>query len=84
MKTLHSHQLQRDASHSRPTSSFPSSAKISDPVETLLVVDVDPMVRDAETQILRLQEYAVVEAQGTAESLRSAREVAAIHFLITA
>jgi hypothetical protein len=42
------------------------------------------MVRDGETQILRLQEYSVVEAQSAAEALRSAREAAAIHFLITA
>ena len=70
-------------SHSQPGSAFPSAARICEPPETLLVVDDDPMLRDAETQILRLQGYAVLEAQGAAEALRLAREAAAIHLLIT-
>ena len=41
------------------------------------------MVRDVETQILRLQGYTVLEAEGAAEALRLAREAAAIHLLIT-
>jgi DNA-binding response OmpR family regulator len=49
----------------------------------LLIVDDDPMVRNMETQILRLQGYTVLEAEGAAEALRLARETAAIHLLIT-
>ena len=56
---------------------------MSDPAKTLLVVDDDPMVRDMEAQVLRLQGYTVLEAQGAAEALRLAREAAAIHLLIT-
>jgi len=41
------------------------------------------MVRDVEAQVLRLQGYTVLEAQGAAEALRLAREAAAIHLLIT-
>ena len=41
------------------------------------------MVRDLETQILRLQGYTVLEAENAAEALRLAREAAAIHLLIT-
>jgi DNA-binding response OmpR family regulator len=49
----------------------------------LLVVDDDPMVRDVETQILRQQGYAVLEAEGAAEALRLACKASAIHLLIT-
>jgi DNA-binding NtrC family response regulator len=83
MKTHQSNLMRSDSSHSRATSAFPSSAKISEPVETLLVVDDDPMVRDVETKILRLQGYTVLKAEGAAEALRLAREAAAIHLLIT-
>ena len=62
---------------------IPSPARISEPAKTLLVVDDDPMVRDVETQILRLQGYTVLEAEGAAEALRLAGETAAIHLLIT-
>ena len=41
------------------------------------------MVRDLETQILRLQGYTVLEAENAAEALRLAGETAAIHLLIT-
>jgi two-component system cell cycle sensor histidine kinase/response regulator CckA len=41
------------------------------------------MVRDLETQILRLQGYTVLEAQNAAEALRLAGETATIHFLVT-
>jgi DNA-binding response OmpR family regulator len=64
-------------------SAHPSPASIAEPAKTLLVVDDDPMVRDLETQVLRLQGYTVLEAQGAAEALRLAREAAAIHLLIT-
>jgi DNA-binding NtrC family response regulator len=49
----------------------------------LLVVDDDPMVRDVETQMLRLQGYTVLEAENAAEALRVAGETATIHLLIT-
>jgi DNA-binding response OmpR family regulator len=83
MEALHSHQPERDWDHSHLDSAFPSVARICEPPETLLVVDDDPMLRDAETQILRLRGYAVLEARGAAEALRLAREAAAIHLLIT-
>lgn len=47
------------------------------------MVDDDPMVRDVETQFLRLEGYTVLPAEGAAEALRLARETAAIHLLIT-
>ena len=65
------------------TSEFPPPARISEPPRTLLVVDDDPMLRDLETTVLRLQGYTVLPAEGAAEALRLAREAAAIHLLIT-
>jgi two-component system, OmpR family, phosphate regulon response regulator OmpR len=65
------------------TSESPSPARISEPPKTLLVVDDDPIIRDVETQVLRLQGYTVLPAEGAAEALRLAREAAAIHLLIT-
>jgi DNA-binding response OmpR family regulator len=62
---------------------FPSVASISEPRKTLLVVDDDPMLRDLETEILRLQGYTVLPAQSAVEALRLARQTAAIHLLIT-
>jgi two-component system, cell cycle sensor histidine kinase and response regulator CckA len=69
--------------HSQATSELPPPARITEPTRTLLVVDDDPMVRDLETQILRLQGYTVLEAQSAAEALRLAGETATIHLLIT-
>ena len=66
-----------------PPSAFPVPARISEPPKTLLVVDDDPMVRDVETQILRLQGYTVLEAESAAEALRVAAATATIHLLIT-
>jgi two-component system, cell cycle sensor histidine kinase and response regulator CckA len=83
MKTLQSHQSERDSSHSRPTSPFPPLEKRSEPIETLLVVDDDHVVRDMESRILRLEGYTVLEASGAAEALRLAHEAPAIHLLIT-
>jgi DNA-binding NtrC family response regulator len=51
--------------------------------KTLLLVDDEPMVRDIEAQILRLQGYTVLEAGNAAEALRVAASTAAIHLLIT-
>jgi DNA-binding NtrC family response regulator len=49
----------------------------------LLVVDDDAMVRDVETQIVRLQGYTVLEAESAAEALRVAASTVTIHLLIT-
>ena len=62
---------------------FPSSARISNRSETLLVVDDDPMVRDLEAKILRLHGYTVMEAKDGKEALRLAGKAVAIHLLIT-
>jgi CheY-like chemotaxis protein len=71
------------SSHLEPPSAVPPSAAISEPGRTLLVVDDDPSVRQAEVQILCHQGYTVLEAEGAAEALRLARKAAAIHLLIT-
>ena len=81
--TVKPNMIRSAASQSRPAAAFPSAARASDPVETLLVVDDDPMVRDLEAQLLRLEGYTVLEAEGAAKALRLAREAAAIHLLIT-
>ena len=59
------------------------SVKVAEPTETLLVVDDDPMFRGLVAEVLRLQGYTVLEAQGAAEALHLAREAATIHLLIT-
>jgi two-component system cell cycle sensor histidine kinase/response regulator CckA len=48
----------------------------------LLVVDDDPMVRDLEAQVLRLEGYTVLEAESAAEALRMAASTVTIHLLI--
>lgn len=83
MKAYHLSLMRNDASEWRPTPPVPSPARVSDPPKTLLVVDDDAMVRDMETQILRLQGYTVLEAENAAEALRLANETVAIHLLIT-
>ena len=65
------------------TSEFSSLAEISEPTKTVLVVDDDPMVRDLETQVLRVQGYKVLKAESAAEALRVAASTATIHLLIT-
>ena len=84
MKSLLSHLHRKVPIRSLATISvFPPPAIISEPARTLLVVDDDPMLRDVETQDLRLQGYTVLEAENAAKALRLAREAAAIHLLIT-
>jgi len=80
MKT---YPMWNDSSYSRPTSAFPSSAKISDPPKTLLVVDDDHEVRQLEAEILRLEGYNVLQAESAAAALRVAASTEAIHLLIT-
>ena len=81
--------LQSDLHRDNPTHSlaevpvFPPLARISEPARTLLVVDDNPLLRDVETQILRLQGYTVLEAESAAEALRVATSTVAIHLLIT-
>lgn len=75
--------MKTNSSHLEPPSGFPSSATTSEPTRTLLVVDDDPSVRQAEVQILCHQGYTVLQAEGAAEALRLAREAAAVHLLIT-
>src|ERR1019366_7726589 len=58
-------------------------AEVTEPPKTVLVVDDDPMRRDLETQVLRVQGYKVLEAECAAEALRLAAETATIHLLIT-
>jgi len=77
--SLHANEL----AQSLATSESPSPAGISEPPKTVLVVDDDPMVRELETQVLRVQGYTVLEAEGAAEALRLAGETATIHLLIT-
>jgi len=62
---------------------YPIPGEVTEPPKTVLVVDDDPMVRDLETQVLRVQGYNVLEAEGGAEALRLAGETATIHLLIT-
>jgi len=83
MKSLHLNLQRNDPIHSLAISAFPVPVRISEPTKTLLVVDDDPMLRDVETQILRLEGYTVLEAGNAAKALRLAREAAAIHLLIT-
>ena len=84
MRSLQSDPYRNDPIHSLPTiPAFPSPASISEPTRTLLVVDDDAVLRDMETEILRLEGYTVLPAEGAAEALRLAREAAAIHLLIT-
>ena len=58
-------------------------AEVTERPKTVLVVDDDPMRRDLETQVLRVQGYKVLEAECAAEALRLAAETATIHLLIT-
>ena len=83
MKTYHSKLMPIDSRHLLPTSPYPPPARICEPPKTLLVVDDEPLVRDVETQILRLQGYTVLEAENAAEALRVAASTTAIHLLIT-
>jgi two-component system, cell cycle sensor histidine kinase and response regulator CckA len=83
VKTARSNLMRSDASRLRPTSPFPAPARVSEPTRTLLVVDDDAMVRDMETQILRLHGYTVLEAESAAEALRVAASTVTIHLLIT-
>jgi two-component system, cell cycle sensor histidine kinase and response regulator CckA len=83
MKSLQSPLHRNPPIHSVATSEFPPPAKVCEPGPTVLVVDDDSMVRDLETEILRLQGYTVLEADSAAEALRVAASIRTIHLLIT-
>ena len=72
-----------DSSSAQPKTPLPCSARVSDPPETLLVVDDDPMVRRFEAKFLTRLGYKVLQADGAAEALRLADATVAIHLLIT-
>jgi CheY-like chemotaxis protein len=69
--------------YSKPPSPFPSSASISEPGKTLLVVDDDRAVRELKAEILRQEGYQVLQAESAAEALRVAASTAPIHLLVT-
>ena len=83
METRHPNITPSDSCHPPPTSARSAAVRVSPFAETVLVVDDDPMVRDVEAQILRLNGYTVFEAESAAEALRMAGEPAPIHLLIT-
>jgi DNA-binding NtrC family response regulator len=84
MKSIQSDLHRDNPIHSLATiSAFPPPARISEPARTLLVVDDEPILRDVETEVLRLQGYTVLPAEGAAQALRLARAATAIHLLIT-
>src|ERR1022692_4885619 len=83
MKSVQSARHRNEPVDSLATSEFPPPARISEPARTLLVVDDDTMVRDLETQVLRLQGYTVLEAESAVEALRVAASTVRIHLLIT-
>ena len=83
MKSVQSALRRKDPVNSPARPAFPPPARIPESARTLLVVDDDPMVRQVETEILRLQGYTVLEAGSAAEALRVAASTATIHLLIT-
>src|ERR1035438_1717225 len=83
MKSVQSALRRKDPVNSPARPAFPPPARIPESARTVLVVDDDPMVRQVETEILRLQGYTVLEAGSPAEGLRVATSTAKIHLLIT-
>ena len=75
--------MKTSSSPSAPPFALPALTTISEPPETLLVVDDEPVVLEAESQILCDHGYTVLQAESAAKALRLAREAAAIHLLIT-
>ena len=83
MKALQSDLHRNEPIPSPARSELPLAARISEPARTVLVVDDEAMVRDLETEVLRLQGYNVLAAGSAAEALRMAASTATIHLLIT-
>src|ERR1039457_5975775 len=83
MKSVQSALCREDPVNSPATPAFPPPARIPESARTLLVVDDDPMLRQVETEILRLQGSTVLDAGSAAEALRVATPPRTIHPLIT-
>ena len=83
MKRSQSDQPQDEQIPSTGRPESPPPARMSMPSKTVLVVDDEPMVRDLETEVLRMQGYNVLAAGSAAEALRMAASTATIHLLIT-
>jgi two-component system, cell cycle sensor histidine kinase and response regulator CckA len=61
-----------------------SMAEASRSLETILLVDDDPVVRAVASRLLRRSDYSVLEASGGMEALRILREQdQAIHLMLT-
>ena len=83
MKYMQNSLHAEEPAQSLATSESPCAAEISELPKTVLVVDDEPMVRELETQVLRVQGYKVLAGECAAEALRLAGETATIHLLIT-
>jgi DNA-binding response OmpR family regulator len=83
MKIQYPKLMPSNSSQMDPPHTFSVPARISGPSKTLLVVDDEPLVRDVETQILRLQGYTVLEAENATEAMRLAAATKTIHLLVT-
>ena len=83
MKALQSDLHRNEPIPSPARSELPLAARISEPARTVLVVDDEAMVRDLETEVLRLQGYNVLAAGSAAEALRVAASTATIQLLVT-
>src|ERR1035438_6585112 len=82
MKSVQSAPRRQDLVNSPATPAFPPPARIPESARALLVAEDDPMVRQVETEILRLHGYTVLEAGSAAEALRAAASTTTIHLLI--
>jgi DNA-binding response OmpR family regulator len=82
MSALHSEPTKKDLATSELPAASSSSARICEPMKTLLVVDDDQVLRNLEAEILRQQGYHVLLAESAAEALRVAESATSIHLLL--
>jgi len=73
MKYMQNRLHAEEPAQSLATSESPSAAEICEPPKTVLVVDDEPMVRELETQVLRVQGYKVLATRTPSEALLVAR-----------